>query len=197
MDYESVLAAVMADSRYQGNLDWGRPRSGHPEGSVRAHIAELEANLEQLRAKLSAEEVGKLKLLIHVHDSFKAEAKSAVPILHPASHASLARAFLAEFCDDGDLLAMVQYHDEPFALWRQVEARGSCSETRLQELLGKIRDWHLFLAFMIIDGCTEGKGRRPLQWFFQEVAGKVESRFCAADILPPSVSDKPANQDRG
>jgi hypothetical protein len=46
-----------------------------------------------------------------------------------------------------------------------------------------IRDWNLFLAFSIIDGCTAGKTREPLHWWFREVAGKVESRFTADDII--------------
>jgi len=42
---------------------------------------------------------------------------------------------------------------------------------------------NLFLAFTIVDGCTEGKGREPLQWLFEQVAGKVASKFTTADIL--------------
>jgi hypothetical protein len=41
----------------------------------------------------------------------------------------------------------------------------------------------LFLAFNIIDGCTSGKSREPLQWLFLEVADKVESSFTAAEII--------------
>jgi hypothetical protein len=50
-------------------------------------------------------------------------------------------------------------------------------------LLRTIRDWDVFLAFLIIDGCTAGKTREPLQWFFQQLEGKVRSRFGATDIL--------------
>jgi hypothetical protein len=183
MDYRAIYNAVIADPRYQTNLDWGEARPGHPEGTVRAHIAEIEPNLEALKSKLSEEDYWKLKVLLHVHDSFKRESKKGVPIAHPESHASLARAFLAEFCDDPDLLAMVQYHDEPFALWRQVEAKGSYNQERMAALLGTIQDWNLFLAFNIIDGCTEGKSREPLHWLFGEVSGNVKSSFTAADIL--------------
>src|SRR6516225_8855630 len=115
--YQTILDAIIADPRYQRNLDWGKPRRGHPEGTVRAHIAELERNLDRLAPRLSEEEHGKLRLLIHTHDTFKGEAESGVAITDPRSHASLARAFLAGHCDDADLLAMVQYHDEPYALW--------------------------------------------------------------------------------
>jgi len=182
-DCQKALDAIIDDPRYLKNLDWGEARPGHPEGTVRAHIAELELNLEALSPRLNDDEYWKLKLLIHTHDSFKAEAKQGVAITHAASHASLARAFLAAHCDDPDLLAMVQYHDEPFALYRQVESKGKYSHERFDALLAAIQDWNLFLAFNIIDGCTAGKSREPLRWLFREVAGKVESKFTEADII--------------
>ena len=182
--YQQMLESIVSDSRYQANLDWGAPRPGHPEGTVRAHIAEIEQNLEALRPKLAEDEYWKLKVLVHTHDSFKAESQDGVAITHPRSHASLARAFLAEFCDDADLLAMVQYHDEPFALYRQVEHKGAYNPERFDALLKAIADWDLFLAFNIIDGCTKGKSREPLRWLFRAVAGKVTSRFGEEHILP-------------
>jgi hypothetical protein len=123
MDYRKAFDAVISDQRYLANLDWGETRAGHPEGTVRAHIAEIEPNLEVLRTKLTDEDYWKLKLLIHTHDSFKTESKLGVPITDPKSHASLARAFLETHCDDADLLAIVQFHDEPFALYRQFESK--------------------------------------------------------------------------
>jgi hypothetical protein len=71
------------------------------------------------------------------------------------SHASLAKSFLAEYCPDNDLLAMVQYHDEPLAMYRQFQAKGSYNRERFNGLIAAIKDWNLFLAFNIIDGCTE------------------------------------------
>jgi len=184
INYLTTFEAIIADSRYLANLDWGKPRSGHPEGTVRAHIAEIEPNLDSLRSKLTDEDYWKLKLLIHTHDSFKAESEPGVAITDPKSHASLARAFLATHCDDADLLAMVQYRDEPFALYRQFESKGKYNQGRMDALLKAIRDWNLFLAFNIIDGCTAGKSRKPLHWLFGEVDGKVGSRFTVADIIP-------------
>ena len=122
-------------------------------------------------------------MIIHTHDSFKAESQRGVAITNPKSHASLARAFLATHCDDADRLAMVQFHDEPFALSRQFKSDGKYNEDRFNALLKAIHDWNLFLAFNIIDGCTAGKSRKPLQWLFREVARKVDSKFTAADII--------------
>lgn len=185
-DYQRAFEAVTADPRYIANLDWGEAREGHPEGTVRAHIAEIEPNLEALRPRLSEEEYWKLRLLVHTHDSFKGEAQPGVAITDPKSHASLARTFLATHCDDTDLLAMVQYRDEPFALYRQVETKGKYNQDRFDALLKAISDWNLFLAFNIIDGCSAGKSREPLYWLFREASGKVKSRFTENDIIPNS-----------
>jgi hypothetical protein len=183
MDYRQAFDAVTSDPRYLANLDWGETRPGHPEGTVRAHIAEIESNLEQFRPVLSEEDYWKLKLLIHTHDSFKAQSKPGVAITDPTSHGSLARAFLESHCEDADLLAMVQYHDEPFALFRQFETKGKYNQDRFNALLNAIRDWDLFLTFNIIDGCTPGKSREPLHWLFREVGGKVESKITDADVI--------------
>ena len=74
IDYRQAFATVVADPRYLANLDWGEAHPGHPEGRF-GDIAEIEPNLEALRPKLTDEEYWKLKLLIHVHDSFKAESR--------------------------------------------------------------------------------------------------------------------------
>ena len=181
-DYEAVLQAIMVDPRYQKRLDLGEPRDGHPEGTIRAHIADLERNLDALRSRLLEVDCLKLQILIHTHDTFKADAKQGVAIIDHHSHASLGRRFLSALCDDRDLLNMVQYHDEPRALWLQSQTKGRYDQERFATLLSSIEDWNVFLAFCIIDGCTPGKSRDPLSWFFSELAGKVESDITAADI---------------
>jgi AAA domain (Cdc48 subfamily) len=75
------------------------------------------------------------------------------------SHASLARIFLASHCEDKDLLAMVQDHDEPFALYRQFESTGKYNQDRFRAMLNAIQDWNLFLAFNIIDGFSLRRAR--------------------------------------
>ena len=77
---------------------------------------------------------------------------------------------------------MVQYHDEPFALFRQFEGKGTFSHQRFETLLTMILDWNLFLAFNIIDGCTAGKSQQLLYWLFQQMEDKIGSKLSAADI---------------
>ena len=181
-DLSPALDAIRRDPRYLRNVLWGEPRPGHPEGTIAAHIADLERNLEALSPKLTEAQRLKLLLLIHTHDPFKPEAED-VPIVHPRSHSSLARAFLAEFVDDADLLAMAQFHDEPYALFRQARSRGAFSARRFDALVRTIADWHTFTAFLICDGCTAGKTREPLHWLFREIDGRVATGFTVTDIV--------------
>lgn len=173
MNYKELTEQVMADERYQTNIEfkYDRPHSGHPEGKVKYHIAKLEANLERLKHRLTREEdYWKLKFLIYVHDTFKAEEiRKSVPADHPHSHESLARAFASEFTDDADLLNIIQYHDENFTLWKQFRRNGHYDLEQFQNLLNTIRDWDLFLIFTIIDGHTEGKEIEKLTWFINQV----------------------------
>ena len=191
-NYKDILESIQSDPGYQANLEWGKPRSGHPEGSIQKHIEELEGNLERLRPHLSGEEIGKLRVLIHTHDTFKPDAKSGVAIKDPRSHASLARQFLSKYVSDSALLNVVQFHDEPFALWKKHRYGGDYTD-RLRRLLDLTEDWDLFLAFLIVDGCTAGKSTEPMEWFFEQIVDRVESRVDATWIRivanPEGVSE--------
>jgi len=184
-DYDHILDLIRADDRYQRNLDWGKPRAGHPEGSIRQHIHDLEQNLDRLRSKLTDDETAKLRILIHVHDTLKGEAREGVAITDSQSYASLAKKFLSDFCTDPVLLTIMQYHDEPYALWKKHLA-GRDPHERLERLITTITDWDLFLAFLIVDGCTAGKSREPLLWFFQQIRERIKSRVSAEWIIEPA-----------
>lgn len=177
------FAEIARDPRYLRNLTWGAPRPGHPEGTIAAHIRELEQNLDALPLEFEERTRWRLKILIHTHDTFKPDATPGVPIFSERSHASLARRFLREFSQDEELLSAVQLHDEPYALWKKFVARGGLDEQRFEALLRAIGDWDLFLAFLIVDGCTAGKRRDPLHWFFAQLVGHVESRVTADHIF--------------
>ncbi len=181
--YTTALTQILQDPDYLANIQWGKPRDGHTEGTIKAHIDELLGNLQALKPKLKPGEEEKLLLLIHTHDTFKAKCNPGVPIEHPDSHASLGRAFLARFCDDKDLLAMAQFHDESFALYRQFNSKGSFNQARAQKLIATIQDWDLFTLFLIIDGSTEAKSRDHLLWFFDHLAPRIQTRITSADIL--------------
>jgi hypothetical protein len=185
VEYANTLAAALSeiksDPRYAGNILFGRPRKGHEEGSVAAHIEELELNLrdvscflEKIGQPLSNIEKLKLELLIHVHDSFKAEAEPGIEQSDPRSHASLARAYLADILPDREMLAMVQLHDGPWALFKQQRRDGSYDKARFDEILSEIPDQGLFQIFLIIDNDTASKveAGEPgcVKWMISEAA---------------------------
>jgi hypothetical protein len=169
---KNILEKIKADPLYQKNIEYGEPRPGHPEGTVKNHISDLEANLEKLQRMgriHSEDDYWKLKFMIHVHDLFKAEAEKHTPTLHPRNHASLARGYASQFTNDTDLLNMIQYHDENYKLWKEYLKNNQYDNERFENLLQTIKDWDLFLLFIIIDGCTKGKDYAKLDWFINEV----------------------------
>lgn len=181
--WSAILSKIIRDPRYLANIKYGKPRRGHGEGTVEAHIEELERNLYALDLEES-DSYWKLSVLIHVHDSFKAEAKRNAPILDPQSHASLAKEFLAEFTDDKDMLTIVQYHDLNYAVYKNWKETGKLNEERMLDALDKIENLNLFLRFCIIDACTDSKGREMITWFVQWVNANYDVTVTTDDILP-------------
>jgi hypothetical protein len=166
---EQILRKIQQNPRYQANIKYGKPRRGHSEGTVEAHIQQLEENLEKLKYLVTDQDYQKLKILIHVHDSFKAESKKNASIEDPMSHASLAASFLSNYIDDQDMRNMIQYHDLGYALYRNFKTTGRLNVIRLEEGLGKIHNKDLYLLFCIIDSCTPSKGREMITWWVEQV----------------------------
>ena len=183
---QSIVQKLLADTHYQKEIEHGEPRSGHPEGKLKFHIAALEVNLELLRKKgITDEEYWKLKFMIHIHDLCKAESQTGVPTLHPLNHATLAKEFARKFTYDTDLLNMIQYHDENYELWKEFLQTQSYSRERLENLLNTIKDLDLFLMFTIIDGCTNGKDYKKMGWFINEVRKYKLTKVDATWVLAP------------
>lgn len=194
--YKSMFEAIIAHPKYAQGILYGKPRRGHSEGSVQLHIQELDQNLERMKQTvlLSPDEFWKLRVLIHVHDTFKKWATRDCPIDDVNSHATLARKFLSEFTADLDLLRMVQWHDENFALWKQFKKNDNYDHKRLEERTLKIEELDLFVMFTIIDGCTLSKmeladKERPdkLRWFVEELntyeGVQIPSSFLALEAF--------------
>lgn len=179
---KDILDKITADPRYLRNIEYGEPRSGHPEGKVKFHIADLEANLEKIRERgVTSEDYWKLKFIIHIHDTFKAEVGES----HQPNHATLAREYASQFTDDADLLNMILFHDENYRMWKEYLQTGEYNAERFQNLLATIKNWDLFLLFIIIDGCVKGKDYAKLNWFINEVKKYKKVLVESSWILPP------------
>ena len=165
------------------------PRSGHPEGSIAAHIADLERNAAVLDGRsFPRRDRWRLRLLVHSHDTFKPERRGREDFADPRSHASLARAFLAEFCpgDDGRVArhrAVPRRALRALAAGTARAARTTRGRTRfsrrdpgLESVPGVPRSW---------TAARTGKSRDPLRLVFRGngPARDQASNVTAGDIL--------------
>jgi hypothetical protein len=152
---------LLVDPRLRAGLDWGAPRSGHPEGRVADHVAAINSAIpadDPLRSDL--------RFLALVHDSFKADVRPHARWSPDNDHATLARRFAERYTSDERLLATVELHDEPYWIWRNADA----PEQALQPLLGRLPDAELFARFVELDAANEGKDLTFLWWFRRELA---------------------------
>ena len=106
--------AVFGDPELRRGLAWGRPRSGHPEGAVGEHVADLLATIE--RWGESGARRAELRLLALVHDALKFRVRNWLPKRGENHHAMRARRFAERYTDDERLLATIELHDRPYAL---------------------------------------------------------------------------------
>jgi HD domain len=161
-----VERRIADDPEWQEGVEWGRPRRGHPEGSVKQHIADVLANVE--REASSPDDRRRLRLAALVHDSFKYRAPEAsAPVGSPGHHGTLAAAFLARFVDDPDLVQVVLWHDEAFAAAQQLRRRKKArAEQRIQALVERLGPTlPLYATFFRADNATGDKDQRSVEWF--------------------------------
>jgi hypothetical protein len=149
-------------------LAWGKPRKGHPEGSVAMHVADLLARIA--RSGASGERRAQLRFISLVHDSFKNQVRHWLPRTGENHHAMRARRFAERFTDDERLLSAIELHDRPYAIWRRMDRTGRLDEEALVAMLDRVPDKDLFLVFVELDGSTEGKRAEPIAWFRDELA---------------------------
>jgi hypothetical protein len=160
--------ALSEDPVLQEGLAWGKPRRGHPEGSVGAHVADLLATIENWGETGGRRE--ELRLLALVHDSLKKRVQHWRPKTGENHHATRARRLAERYVNDERLLATIELHDRPYDLWRKMRRRGHVDEHAFTEMVERIPDIELFVRFVELDGSTEGKNHEPIRWLKAELA---------------------------
>lgn len=159
--------AVAGDPALLEGLAWGKPRSGHPEGSVGRHVADLLRRLDEWGERGHAR--SQLRFIALVHDSFKYRVREWRPKTGENHHAMRARRFAEQYTTDEALLSVLELHDRPYAIWRRLRRKGKLDERQLEEMLAKVEDPALFVRFIELDGSTEGKSREPVRWLRDEL----------------------------
>jgi hypothetical protein len=160
--------AASADPLLQEGLAWGKPRRGHPEGSVGAHVADLLETIE--RCGETGKRREELRFLALVHDALKHKVQNWRPKTGENHHAMRARRFAERYVDDERLLATIEQHDRPYSLWRKMRRSGRLDEHAFRAMLDRIPDIDLFLRFVELDGSSEGKNHEPIRWLKAELA---------------------------
>jgi hypothetical protein len=160
--------ALAADPVLHEGLAWGKPRRGHPEGTIGAHVADLLETIERWgETGMRREE---LRFLALVHDSLKHKVQSWRPRTGENHHAMRARRLAERYTDDERLLATIEQHDRPYSIWRKMRRRGRVDDDAFSEMVDRIPDIDLFLRFVELDGSTEGKHHEPIRWLKADLA---------------------------
>ena len=167
-------ARAVADPDLVEGLAWGKPRKSHPEGAIGTHVADL------LRVIDGDGETGErraqLRFVALVHDSFKGDVKHYLPRSGENHHAMRARRFAERYTDDERLLATIELHDRPYAIWKKMRRKRRLDEKALTDVLRRVPDHELFLRFVEIDGSSEAKDPEPVRW----LRGQMEQRGLVA-----------------
>jgi hypothetical protein len=160
-------AAVAQDEELLAGLAWGKPRESHPEGAVGVHVGDLLREIDRRGEQPERRE--QLRFIALIHDSFKNRVRNWLPRSGENHHAMRARRFAERFTDDERLLAPIELHDRPYALWKKMQKKGRLDEDGFAEMLDRIPDHDLFLRFIEIDGSSEAKNPEPIRWLRDEL----------------------------
>lgn len=165
---DEVERGLAEEPEMLAGLEWGRPRRGHPEGPVAAHVADLLKRID--RRGIGGERRRELRFMALVHDSFKYLVAEGMPRVGENHHAMRARRFAERYTDDEALLTAIELHDRPYQIWKRCRHKGRLDERAFNEMMRRVEDPELFLAFVEVDGSTEGKESEPVTWFREELA---------------------------
>jgi hypothetical protein len=157
---------IAAQPRWQAGVEWGRPRHGHPEGVIKAHIAAVLANIDRIYPECLDRD--KLRLIALIHDAFKHEVNVDEPRTGENHHGMIARRFAEGFVEDGQILDVVDLHDEAFNAWQRGNRDNNwdAAERRAAALVSRLGDTtDLYLKFYHCDNETEGKDQQCFEWF--------------------------------
>ncbi len=146
---------------------WGRPRPGHPEGAVGAHVGHVLAGIDA--SDESGSRRSELRFLALVHDALKHEVREWLPKTGENHHAMRARRHGERYTSDERLLSTLELHDRPYSLWRGLRRKGKLDEPGFVRMLERVADPPLFLRFVELDSSTEGKNPEPLRWLTGEL----------------------------
>lgn len=160
--------AIIADSEFIAGCDYGKVRSGHPEGKVIYHIKEVLENIDKFYG--DDDDRQDLRFIALVHDTFKHKVDKNKPKTGTNHHGTIARVFAQKFNTDTRLLHIIEKHDEAYNSWGKGNRRGDWygAERRANKLIqGLLLEGclDLYVKFYKCDNRTGDKEQENYNWF--------------------------------
>ena len=161
---------IISSPEFIEGILWGSPRSGHPEGQVIKHIAEVLANVDKYATEANR---AYLRLITLIHDSFKFRVDKKKSSDGENHHAMIARRFAEQIgITDETILDIIQLHDEAYNSWCKGDRDGKWgkAEERAFKLIKRLEGlgdgaMDLYLAFYKCDNQTGDKSQDNYDWF--------------------------------
>lgn len=164
----AVERSIIEDPAWQAGAAWGKPRPGHPEGMVLAHVEEVLSNVDEVA--LDADDRAQLRLIALIHDTFKHRVDRTRPLSGENHHAMIARRFAEQHGLAPHLLDVIELHDEAHNAWNtgNRDDRWGRAESRAHALVKRLGpNLGLYRRFFHADSHTGNKASRSLEWFEQ------------------------------
>lgn len=163
-----IEEAIIASDDFILGVNWGRIRSGHPEGQVIYHIEEVLGNIEKYYA--NDEDRSSLRIIALVHDTFKYKVDQTKPKVGINNHGVIASLFAEKYINNITIFQIIEYHDEAYNAWQIGGRHGNWYEAerranRLIQGLLLVGGLDLYVKFYRCDNETGDKEQDNYKWF--------------------------------
>ena len=165
-----IEEAIVSDADFIEGCNYGKPRSGHPEGKVMYHVQEVLNNIDEFYK--DDPDRSDLRLIALTHDTFKHKVDHTKPKSGANHHGTIARVFTQKYVTDHRILQIIEKHDEAYNSWSVGGRRGDWykAETRANLLITGLLiegGLDLYVKFYKCDNRTGDKEQNNYDWFMK------------------------------
>ena len=115
----NLVERVRSSPQWQRAAPWGKPRPGHPEGSIGRHVEEQLIPFIDLHFR-ELPDYWNLVALAYLHDIGKPDVVRHDGRIHGEAHSVLSACIAAEFGAPARLVRVILRNDRTFGYWRRL-----------------------------------------------------------------------------
>lgn len=165
-----IETAIVSDADFIEGCNYGKPRSGHPEGKVMYHVKEVLENIDEFYG--DDPDRSDLRVIALTHDTFKHKVDRNKPKSGANHHGTIARVFTQKYVTDHRILQIIEKHDEAYNSWSVGGRRGDWykAERRANQLIQGLLiegTLGLYIKFYKCDNRTGDKEQDNYDWFIE------------------------------